>query len=115
MAASSNAEDWKLWPPPVEKHVIDVLVEEEAKGNMPSGQFKKGLSTVVQNKFNQRAKKAYHKEQLCQKYEKLKQRHSVFSQLIGWTEMGWDFVTNMVTSSDVAWAQVLAVSYKFTL
>ena len=53
MAASSNAEDWKLWPPPVEKHFIDILVEEEAKENMPSGQFKKGLWTVVQNKFNQ--------------------------------------------------------------
>ena len=46
MAASSNAEDWKLWPPPVEKHVIDVLVEEEAKGNMPSGQLKKGFGQL---------------------------------------------------------------------
>ena len=53
MAASSNVEDWKLWPPPFEKHFIGVLVEEEAKENMPSGQFKKGLWTVVQNKFNQ--------------------------------------------------------------
>ena len=82
MAASSNAEDWKLWPPPIEKHFIDVLVEEEAKGNMPSGQFKKGLWTVVRNKFNQRAEKAYHKDQLRQKYQKLKQRQRVFSQLI---------------------------------
>ena len=47
MAASSNVEDWKLWPPPFEKHFIDVLVEEEAKGNMPFGQFKKGLGAIV--------------------------------------------------------------------
>ena len=53
MAASTDAEDWKLWPPLIEKHFIDVLVEEEAKGNMPSGQLKKGVWTVVQNEFNQ--------------------------------------------------------------
>ena len=91
MAASSNVEDWKLWPPPVEKHFIDVLVEEEAKENMPSDQFKKGLWTVVQNKFNQWAKKAYHKDQLCQKYQKLKQRHSVFfpANWLNWNGMGF--------------------------
>ncbi|KAK9993108.1 hypothetical protein SO802_022811 [Lithocarpus litseifolius] len=64
IAASSNAEDWKLWPPPVEKHFSDVLVKEEAKGNMPGGQFKKGLWTIVQNEFNQQAEKAYCKDQL---------------------------------------------------
>ena len=47
MATSSNVEDWKLWPPPFEKHFIDVLVEEEAKGNMPFGKFKKGLGAIV--------------------------------------------------------------------
>ncbi|KAK7814297.1 hypothetical protein CFP56_003350 [Quercus suber] len=36
MAASSNAENGKLWPPPIEKHFINVLVEEEIKGNMPT-------------------------------------------------------------------------------
>ena len=41
MAASSDAEDGTLWPSPNEKHFIDVLVEEEFKGNMPNGQFKK--------------------------------------------------------------------------
>ena len=53
MAASTDAEDWKLWPPPIEKHFIDVLVEEEAKRNMPSRQLKKGVWTVVKNEFNQ--------------------------------------------------------------
>ena len=88
MAASTDAEDWKLWPPPIEKHFIDVLVEEEAKGNMPSGEFKKEVWTIVQNEFNQRAGKTYHKDQLRQKYQRLKQRHRLFSQLIGRTRMG---------------------------
>ena len=65
MAASNDAENGKLWSPPIEKHFINVLVEEEIKGNMPSGQFKKGLWTVIQNEFNRRARKNYQKDQLC--------------------------------------------------
>mgnify|MGYP006992903686 CR=1 FL=1 len=53
MATSSDTEDGKLWPSPIEKHFIDVLVEEEVKGNMPNGQFKKGLWIIIQNEFNQ--------------------------------------------------------------
>ena len=52
MADPSDVEDFKLWPTPVEEHFIDVLVEEEAKGNMPSGQFKKNLWTVVMGLFS---------------------------------------------------------------
>ena len=33
--ATTDAEDGKLWPPLVGKHFIDVLVEEELRGNMP--------------------------------------------------------------------------------
>ena len=52
MADPFNAENFKLWPAPVKKHFIDVLVEEEANGNMPSRQFKKNLWTVIQDEFN---------------------------------------------------------------
>nr|POE92701.1 hypothetical protein CFP56_42014 [Quercus suber] len=61
MAGPSNAKDLKLWLAPVEKQFIDVLLEEEAKGNMPSGQFKKSLWTVIQDEFNQRTGKRYRK------------------------------------------------------
>ena len=32
----------KKWPEAVEKHFIDILSEEDTKGNMPQGQFKTG-------------------------------------------------------------------------
>ena len=60
--ATSDAEDGKLWPPLVEKHFIDVLVEEEVRGNTPQGQFKKGLWGSNQCEFNLRANKNYQKE-----------------------------------------------------
>ena len=33
--ATTDVEDGKLWPPLMVKHFIDVLVEEELRGNMP--------------------------------------------------------------------------------
>ena len=58
--------------PPVEKHFIFVLVEEELRGNMPKGKFKKGLWTSIVREFNLRANKNYNKEQLRQKYQRSK-------------------------------------------
>ncbi|KAK9986816.1 hypothetical protein SO802_031767 [Lithocarpus litseifolius] len=52
MADPSDVEDLKLWPAPIEKQFIDVLLEEEAKGNMPSRQFKKNLWSIIQDEFN---------------------------------------------------------------
>jgi len=50
--ATTDAKDGKLWPPLVEKHFIDVLVEEELRRNMPEGQFKTGLWTAIGREFN---------------------------------------------------------------
>ena len=88
MVDPSDAKDFKLWPAPVEKYFIDVLVEEEAKGNMPSGQFKKNLWTVIQDKFNRKTEKHYRKQQLTQKFQQLKQKYRMFAQVIGQIEMG---------------------------
>ena len=51
----------KKWPNAVKKHFIDILLEEDAKGNMPQGQFKLGTWIAVMNEFNKRANKNYSK------------------------------------------------------
>ncbi|KAL0003883.1 hypothetical protein SO802_011444 [Lithocarpus litseifolius] len=43
MVDPSDAEDFKLWPPPVEKHFIDVLVENKPKGTCLLGNSRKGF------------------------------------------------------------------------
>ena len=100
----------KKWPKAVEKHFIDILLEEDAKGNMPQGQFKPRTWTAVMNEFNKHANKIYSKTQLTQKYQRMKQRHCTFSQLIARTGMGWDPISNTVTASEEAWAAAFAVS-----
>ena len=107
---TADAEDRKLWPEAVEKHFIDVLLEEDAKGNMPQGQFKTGTWTVIMNEFNKRANKNYNKIQLTQKYQRMKGRHRTFSQLIARTRMGWDPISNTMTANEEVWAAAFAVS-----
>nr|POF27021.1 l10-interacting myb domain-containing protein [Quercus suber] len=110
---TTDIEDTKLWPEAVEKHFIDILLEEDAKGNMPQGQFKTGTWTIVMNEFNKRANKNYNKTQLTQKYQRMKSRHRTFSQLIARTRMGWDPISNMMTANEEAWAAAFAVNHKF--
>ena len=69
MADPSNVDDLKLWPAPVEKQFIDILLEEEAKGNMPNGQFKKNNWPFVIDEFNRRTRKRYRQLQLTQKLQ----------------------------------------------
>ncbi|KAK7817708.1 hypothetical protein CFP56_042464, partial [Quercus suber] len=47
--ASSDAEDRKLWPLPIEKHFIDVLVEEQLKGNMQPGSEEVWTNAIAPN------------------------------------------------------------------
>ncbi|KAK7846222.1 l10-interacting myb domain-containing protein [Quercus suber] len=110
---TANAEDRKLWLIAVEKHFIEVLLEEDAKGNMPQGQFKTGTWTIVMNEFNKRTNKNYNKTQLTQKCQRMKGRHRTFSQLIEHTRLGWDPISNTVTASEEAWAAAFAVNHKF--
>ena len=107
---TADAEDRKLWPEAVEKHFIDVLLEEDTKGNMPQGQFKTETWTVVMNEFNKRANKNYNKTQLIQKYQRMNGRHRTFSQFIAYTGMGWDPISNTMTASEEALAAAFAVS-----
>ena len=108
---ASDAEDGILWPPPMEKHFIDVLMEEEVRGNMPQGQYKKGLWGSIQHEFNLCANKNYQKKQLKQKYQRLKVRHRVFFEFIGCSGMRRNPVEKTVVGSDEAWAHAIVVSF----
>ena len=48
---SQNAED-KLWPPHIEKMFIDLMVDEQQKGNMEHGIFKGPAWLSMTNALN---------------------------------------------------------------
>ncbi|XP_065616809.1 L10-interacting MYB domain-containing protein [Quercus suber] len=111
MADPSAAEDLKLlWPAPVEKQFIDLLLEEKDKGNIPNAKMKKKHWPFVTEVFIQRTGNRYSLEQITEKFKWLKKRYIAFSQLIGITEMEWDPDTNTVTCSDEAWSDVMKLN-----
>lgn len=40
MAHESQDEDDKMWPPPVEQIFIEIMLDEQVKGNMENSVFK---------------------------------------------------------------------------
>ena len=54
--------------------------------------------------------KNYNKTQFTKKYQRMKGRHRTFSQLIAHTGMGWDPISNTMTTSEEALATAFAVS-----
>ena len=109
----NEAEDLKLWPPAIEKLFIDIMVEEQAKGNMKSGVFKKRTWTKIRNELNARANRCFVMQQLETKFNRLRTKHETIYQDLRNTGMGWDFKTNTVIASDEVWADVLVVSVLF--
>nr|POF12557.1 l10-interacting myb domain-containing protein [Quercus suber] len=107
---AADAEERRLWPIAVERHFIEVLLEEDAKGNIAQGQFKSGTWTAVTKEFNKCTNRGFSKTQLTQKYQRMKTQHRTFSQLIARTGMGWDPISNNVTANEEAWAAAFAPS-----
>ena len=95
----------------MEKLFIDIMVEECIKGNMPDGVFKRSTWNKLVTKLNVRANWSFNHKQVKTKFNRLRTRHRIFSQLLGHTGMGWNPVTNTVTASEEVWQNVLAVSF----
>ena len=76
----NEAEDLKLWPPAIEKLFIDIMVEEQAKGNMKTGVFKKRTWTKIRNELNARANRCFVMQQLETKFNRLRTKHETIYQ-----------------------------------
>ena len=109
----NEAEDLKLWPPAIEKLFLDIMIEEQVKGNMKTGVFKKRTWTKIQNELNARANRCCGMQQLETKFNRLRTKHETIFQDLRNSGMGWDFKTNTVIASDEVWVDVLAVSVLF--
>jgi hypothetical protein len=109
----NDVDDAKLWPPNVEKLFIQLMVDEMVKGNMQEGIFHKRIWDKILEELNKQSKRNYKFPQVKTKFNRLRQRHRIFSQLLQHTGLGWDAETNTVSGSDEVWMNVLAVSEVF--
>ena len=109
----NDADDAKLWPPNIEKLFIQLMVEEMVKGNMQKGVFHKRIWDKILEEIIRQTKQNQKFPQVKTKFNRLRQMHCIFSQLLQHTRLGWDAETNTVFGSDEVWMNVLEVSEVF--
>ncbi|XP_023904953.1 uncharacterized protein LOC112016657 [Quercus suber] len=108
MAHESQDQEEKLWPSHVEHIFIEIMLEEQLKGNMAKGVFKGSMWTSITTELNRRTGKDFILNQVQQKHNRLRTKQRKWSQLLRHTGLGWDEQTQTVTCSDEVWQYVVA-------
>ena len=111
MANESQETDDKKWPPHVEHIFIEIMLEEQLKGNMTSGVFKGSTWTSITAELNRRTNQGFVFKQVQQKPNRLWLKQRKWSQLLRHTGLGWDEQTQTVTCSDEVWQNVIVVCF----
>ncbi|XP_030936760.1 uncharacterized protein LOC115962032 [Quercus lobata] len=110
MAHESQEADDKMWPPYVEHIFIEIMLEEQLKGNMENDMFKGPMWASITVELNQRTGKNCPSKQVVQKHNRLRLKQRKWSQLLRHTRLGWDKQTQIVTGLDEVWVNVIAIS-----
>ena len=109
MAHESQETNEKKWPPHVEHIFIEIMLEEQLKGNMPNSVFKGPTWASITTELNQKTKKDFLSKQVQQKHNRLRLKQRKWSQLLRHTRLGWDEQTQTVTCLNEVWQNVIAV------
>ena len=103
MAHESQETDEKKWPSHVEHIFIEIMLEEQLKGNMPNSVFKGSTWASITIELNQKIGKDFITKQVQQKHNRLRLKQRKWSQLLRHTGLGWDEQTQTVTFSNEVW------------
>ena len=88
---------------------IRILHDHVKKGDLQTSTFHKRVWSQIVDEVFQQTKKRFTVLQLKSKYNRLRTKHRVFSDLISHTGFGWDPISNTVTASEAVWAEYIKV------
>ena len=108
MTHKSQEADDKIWPPRLENIFIEIMLEEQLKGNIENGVFKGPMWQTITMELNTRTSKSFLPKKVLQKHNRLRLKQCKWSQLLKHTGLG-DESTQTVTGPDEVWAHVVAV------
>ncbi|KAK3182902.1 hypothetical protein Dsin_030188 [Dipteronia sinensis] len=100
-------DDKAGWSPRNEGIYIRILHEHVKKGDLQISTFHKKVWTIISDELFAAVCKMFVIQNLTSKFNRLRKKHRVFSDLIVHTCFGWDPVANIVTSSDEIWAEYI--------
>ncbi|XP_023908125.2 uncharacterized protein LOC112019814 [Quercus suber] len=96
-----------MWPPHIEQIFIDIMVDEQQKGNMEHGVFKAKAWLSIVKTLNEQTRKSFLPKQVKDKHIRLRQKQRKWGQLLRHTRLGWDETTQTVTASEEVWANMV--------
>ena len=74
MAQETQDADDKMWPPHIEQIFIDIMVDEQQKGNMEHGVFKAKTWLSITKTLNEQTVKSFFSKQVKDKHNRLRQK-----------------------------------------
>ena len=82
MAQETQDVDDKKWPPHIEHLFIDLMVNEQQKGNMEHGVFKPKTWLSITKTLNEQTGKSFLPKQVKDKHNRLRQKDRKWGQLL---------------------------------
>ncbi|KAF4359328.1 hypothetical protein CsatB_020170 [Cannabis sativa] len=91
------------WTPPVDRYLIDLLLEQVQKGNKIDDSFNEQAWGYVLNSFNERFGLQCDKCVLEDRYVWLRKLYDDICKLLSCSGFGWDEANQMVTADNDVW------------
>lgn len=98
------------WQPPMDRHFIDLMLEQWQKGNQIDGVFRKQAWMDMIVSFNARFGFNYDVDVLKNRLKTLRRQHNVIKNLLELDGFAWDDARQMVTADDYVWQDYIKVS-----
>ena len=77
-----------MWPPHIEQIFIDIMVDEQQKGNMEHSVFKGTTWLSIMKTLNEQTGKSFLPKQVKDKHNRLRQKDRKWGQLLRHTGLG---------------------------
>lgn len=99
------------WTPPMDRFLIDLLLEHVKSGNKLGQTFFTQAWNDMVTSFNEQFKSQYDKDVLKNRYKHLRKQFSDVDNLLQQSGFSWDDTREMVAAEDHVWDAYTKVSY----
>lgn len=100
------------WTPPMDHHLIDLLLDQVHKGNKLGQTFISQAWIDMVSSFNLQFKSCHDKDVLKNRYKHLKRQYNDIKTLLQHSGFSWDESREMILAEDHVWdAYIKVISY----
>lgn len=114
MQCNANSDHSRTdWVPPMDRYLIDLMLEQVRKGNRKVHTFNKQAWADMVVLFNERFRTQHEKGVLKSRHKSLRKQYHNMKNLLDHRGFSWDEMRQMVTAYDAVWAAYLKVNCLF--